>query len=151
MVCLVQAHNPTSLPPSLPPSVSYNFNRSAGPIHVRFFHGGETNIAYNALDRHVAAGLGDRYVPRSPSLLRHVLGDFISLTLPPSLPTYLSSVAFYTERNDLEPRKETGAGGLKDKYTYKEALEEVSRIANVLKVPLSPSLPPSPPPRKFIL
>uniref|UniRef100_I2CQN9 Acetyl-coenzyme A synthetase n=1 Tax=Nannochloropsis gaditana (strain CCMP526) TaxID=1093141 RepID=I2CQN9_NANGC len=83
-------------------TLSYNFNRSAGPIHVRFFHGGETNIAYNALDRHVAAGLGDR-------------------------------IAFYTERNDLEPIRESGPGGLKDQYTYREALEEVSRIANVLK------------------
>jgi len=43
-------------------------------------------------------------------------------------------VAFHTERNDLEPRKETGAGGQKSTYTYLEALEEVSRISNVLKV-----------------
>lgn len=37
-------------------TVSHNFDRSKGPIHVRFFHGGLTNIAYNALDRHVEAG-----------------------------------------------------------------------------------------------
>lgn len=31
-----------------------------GPIDVKFFSGGMTNICYNALDRHVKAGNGDR-------------------------------------------------------------------------------------------
>jgi hypothetical protein len=31
-----------------------------GPIHVEWFKGGLTNIAYNCLDRHVAAGRGDQ-------------------------------------------------------------------------------------------
>lgn len=37
-------------------TLSHNFDRTKGPVHVRFFHGGLTNIAYNALDRHVEAG-----------------------------------------------------------------------------------------------
>lgn len=40
--------------------ISYNFDVRKGPIHVEYFKGGLTNICYNALDRHVAAGHGDR-------------------------------------------------------------------------------------------
>ena len=31
-----------------------------GPISIEWFKGGRTNIAYNALDRHVLAGHGDQ-------------------------------------------------------------------------------------------
>ena len=34
----------------------YNFDLSKGPIKIDWFQGGKTNICYNALDRHVAAG-----------------------------------------------------------------------------------------------
>eukprot|EP00879_Flechtneria_rotunda_P010550 GHRR01011030.1.p1 GENE.GHRR01011030.1~~GHRR01011030.1.p1 ORF type:complete len:632 (+),score=174.59 GHRR01011030.1:389-2284(+) len=40
--------------------ISYNFDVRNGPIHVEWFKGGLTNISYNALDRHVAAGRGDQ-------------------------------------------------------------------------------------------
>lgn len=40
--------------------LQYNFDRSQGPIGVSFFAGSTTNLAYNCLDRQVAAGLGDR-------------------------------------------------------------------------------------------
>ncbi len=33
---------------------SYNFDRRNGPIDIRWFAGGKTNITYNALDRHLA-------------------------------------------------------------------------------------------------
>ncbi|KIZ06574.1 acetyl-CoA synthetase [Monoraphidium neglectum] len=39
---------------------SWNFDVRNGPIHVEWFKGGLTNIAYNCLDRHVAAGRGDQ-------------------------------------------------------------------------------------------
>eukprot|EP00877_Chromochloris_zofingiensis_P005288 jgi/Chrzof1/14760/Cz09g15060.t1_ACS2[v5.2] len=39
--------------------VSYNFDVRQGPISVEWYKGGVTNICYNALDRHVAAGNGD--------------------------------------------------------------------------------------------
>ena len=34
----------------------YNFDLNKGPIKIDWFQGGKTNICYNALDRHVAAG-----------------------------------------------------------------------------------------------
>ena len=33
---------------------SYNYNMDEGPISIRWFDGGTTNIAYNCLDRHLA-------------------------------------------------------------------------------------------------
>ncbi|KIY99045.1 acetyl-CoA synthetase [Monoraphidium neglectum] len=38
---------------------SWNFDVRKGPIYVKWFTGGTTNIAYNCLDRHVQAGRGD--------------------------------------------------------------------------------------------
>ena len=40
--------------------LSYNFDIRKGPIDVRWFAGGTTNICYNAVDRHVVAGKGDK-------------------------------------------------------------------------------------------
>ena len=34
--------------------LSYNYHRSKGPINVKWFEGGKTNITYNCLDRHLA-------------------------------------------------------------------------------------------------
>jgi acetyl-CoA synthetase len=34
---------------------SYNYNMDEGPISIRWFDGGTTNIAYNCLDRHLAS------------------------------------------------------------------------------------------------
>uniref|UniRef100_A0A1I8JEN4 acetate--CoA ligase n=1 Tax=Macrostomum lignano TaxID=282301 RepID=A0A1I8JEN4_9PLAT len=42
------------------PILDYNFDLSKGGIYVRWFKGWRTNICYNALDRHVLAGRGDR-------------------------------------------------------------------------------------------
>ncbi|KAH8091294.1 synthetase [Aureococcus anophagefferens] len=39
---------------------SANFKRSEGEIYAKWFDGGTTNLCYNALDRQVAAGLGDK-------------------------------------------------------------------------------------------
>lgn len=39
---------------------SYNFDVREGPIDIKWFEGGETNICYNAVDRHVEAGKGDK-------------------------------------------------------------------------------------------
>jgi acetyl-CoA synthetase len=38
--------------------MSYNFDPRKGPVFTKFFSGATTNICYNALDRHVEAGLG---------------------------------------------------------------------------------------------
>lgn len=47
-------------PTTLQEVFSANFDSRAGPVFVEWFRGGRTSIAYNCLDRHVAAGLGDR-------------------------------------------------------------------------------------------
>lgn len=38
----------------------YNFDVREGPVKIEWFVGAETNLTYNALDRHVEAGHGDR-------------------------------------------------------------------------------------------
>lgn len=40
--------------------MEYNFNLGRGSIGMQFFTGGKTNVCYNALDRHVDRGDGDR-------------------------------------------------------------------------------------------
>ena len=40
--------------------LKYNFDRSEGPIFIEWFKGSRTNLAYNALDRQIAAGKGDK-------------------------------------------------------------------------------------------
>ncbi|EFC49232.1 acetyl-coenzyme A synthetase [Naegleria gruberi] len=40
--------------------LDYNFDLSKGPIHIEWFKNSLTNICYNALDRHVENGNGDR-------------------------------------------------------------------------------------------
>ncbi|XP_063934722.1 acetyl-coenzyme A synthetase, cytoplasmic-like [Zophobas morio] len=42
--------------------LSYNFNVRNGPIFIKWFEGGKTNICYNALDRHIQEGKGERVV-----------------------------------------------------------------------------------------
>ena len=39
---------------------SFNFDSRKAPVSVQWFTGAETNLAFNCLDRHVEAGLGDR-------------------------------------------------------------------------------------------
>mmetsp|Transcript_41129 Transcript_41129/g.74501 ORF Transcript_41129/g.74501 Transcript_41129/m.74501 type:complete len:675 (+) Transcript_41129:93-2117(+) len=39
---------------------TFNFDRAKGPVHMSWFDGGKTNIAYNCLDRNIEKGLGDR-------------------------------------------------------------------------------------------
>eukprot|EP01134_Creolimax_fragrantissima_P001266 CFRG1266T1 len=41
-------------------SMKYNFHRSKGKVEISWFEGGETNICYNAVDRHIANGKGDQ-------------------------------------------------------------------------------------------
>ena len=38
----------------------FNFDRSQGPISVKWFHGGKTNLSYNCLDRNIEQGQGSR-------------------------------------------------------------------------------------------
>lgn len=59
-----------------------------GPVETEWFKGGTTNICYNALDRHVEAGMGGQ-------------------------------TCFLWEGNDI---------GQDAKMTYKEVLDEVSRL-----------------------
>lgn len=40
--------------------INWNFDVRKGPINVEWFKGGTTNICYNALDRHVKAGMPGR-------------------------------------------------------------------------------------------
>lgn len=40
--------------------ISYNFDVRKGKIFTEFFKGGQTNICYNCLDRHIAEGRGDQ-------------------------------------------------------------------------------------------
>jgi len=74
--------------------VSHNFNSADGKVFTKWFSGGKTNICYNAVDRHVAAGNGDR-------------------------------ICFYHEGND--------EGEEQASWTYSQVLEEVQRMASVLK------------------
>ena len=71
-----------------------NFASSKGKVFTKWFSGGETNICYNAVDRHVVAGHGDQ-------------------------------IALYHEAND--------EGDDVQHWTYTQVLDEVSRVANVLK------------------
>ena len=73
--------------------VSSNFDSSKGKVFTKWFSGGETNICYNAVDRHVEAGHGDQ-------------------------------IALYHEAND--------EGDDVQHWTYKQVLDEVSRVATVL-------------------
>ncbi|KAG2430287.1 hypothetical protein HYH02_013765 [Chlamydomonas schloesseri] len=43
-----------------PPLCQSNIDVENGPVHISWFVGAETNVAYNCLDRHIEAGLGDR-------------------------------------------------------------------------------------------
>lgn len=38
----------------------FNFDRSKGPVSVKWFQGGKTNLSYNCLDRNVQEGNGDK-------------------------------------------------------------------------------------------
>jgi len=44
--------------PTDTPALSWNFDPTAGPVYAHWWKGGRTNICYNALDVHVAAGRG---------------------------------------------------------------------------------------------
>ena len=94
------APTPSPLPPPVRRNkqwdevVSSNFDSSKGKVFTKWFSGGETNICYNAVDRHVEAGHGDQ-------------------------------IALYHEAND--------EGDDVQHWTYKQVLDEVSRVANVLK------------------
>ena len=39
---------------------SYNFDLNKGPIHIKWFESGLTNLSYNALDMNVKNGLGNK-------------------------------------------------------------------------------------------
>nr|CAH8856242.1 unnamed protein product [Trichobilharzia regenti] len=47
-------------PPTFDKCLSYNFDYRKGPVFVKWFEDGKTNICYNGLDRHVENGLGDK-------------------------------------------------------------------------------------------
>jgi len=60
LTSLARRRRPPSSPRHSLRANSYNFHRSRGPIFVKWFEGGTTNVCHNALDRHVAAGHGGR-------------------------------------------------------------------------------------------
>lgn len=39
---------------------SYNFDRNAGDIYIKWMEGATTNISFNLLDKNVKNGMGDR-------------------------------------------------------------------------------------------
>lgn len=45
--------------PADTPPIAWNYDPRAGPVFTHFWKGGQTNVCYNALDVHVAAGGGD--------------------------------------------------------------------------------------------
>lgn len=47
-------------PPTLDSFIDYNFDITKGPVYTRWMEGAKTNMCYNALDRHVENGLGNR-------------------------------------------------------------------------------------------
>lgn len=57
--------------PADKPAVAWNFDPTAGPVYAHWWKGGRTNICYNALDVHVAAGRGAdvalHFEPNDPS------------------------------------------------------------------------------------
>ena len=77
--------------------VEANFFRSKGEIYAKWFEGGTTNVCYNALDKQVKDGKGDK-------------------------------VCFLAARND-----EGEVAPQPDSYTYAETLEEVTKLAAVLR------------------
>ena len=40
--------------------ISSNFDMRQGKVFTEFFKGGQTNVCYNCLDRHIEAGRGDQ-------------------------------------------------------------------------------------------
>lgn len=46
--------------PPIAPIFQYNFHVRDGPISIKFMAGARTNICYNALDRNVLRGMGDK-------------------------------------------------------------------------------------------
>lgn len=40
--------------------LEYNFDVRNGPIFIKWMQGAKTNVCYNALDRHVKNGLGNK-------------------------------------------------------------------------------------------
>lgn len=40
--------------------LDYNFDVRNGPIYIKWMQGARTNLCYNAVDRHVASGLGEK-------------------------------------------------------------------------------------------
>lgn len=39
---------------------NFNFNLDNGPINIEWFKGAQTNVCYNAIDRHIEAGRGNQ-------------------------------------------------------------------------------------------
>ena len=40
--------------------LDFNFDVRKGPISIKWMEGAKTNLCYNALDRHIVNGLGDK-------------------------------------------------------------------------------------------
>ena len=63
-----ESHSVSSCLPHLPPvymqwdekHIDYNFDVNKGKIFTEFFKGGQTNVCYNCLDKHVQEGRGDQ-------------------------------------------------------------------------------------------
>ena len=91
------------------PVVRSNFKRSEGKIETAWFEGGVTNLCYNALDRHVAAGHGDQVC----FIAERNDDDGDGGAAPPP---------------SAAPRAPQPS-----QYTYAQALDEVKRVAAALR------------------
>lgn len=49
-----------NVPPNMNEFLEYNLDLNKGPIFIKWMQGAKTNICYNALDRHVENGLGNK-------------------------------------------------------------------------------------------
>jgi acetyl-CoA synthetase len=93
----------------------YNFDINKGPIKIEWMVGAQTNICYNALDRNVDNGHGDKVSSKIPNTEIEELLLFSHNLMP--------QVAFYWVGNDPEDR---------GSITYAQLLAEVCKFANAL-------------------
>ena len=88
----------------------YNFDLRKGPIKIEWMVGSKTNICYNALDRNVEAGLGDK-------IAFHWVGNDPADKVLTNQNTVLRLTLHQSQGN----------------VTYSQLLAEVCKFANLLE------------------
>ena len=114
-----------------------------GPIHHEWFKGGRTNLAFNCLDRHVAAGHGDQPCllfegndigrekqvgARGGSVAGRDGGGLGARAFLRARPRCL-----HTPSPSLTTQNRAAASPTRMQMSYREVLEEVCRLANWLR------------------